>query len=148
MGFTHYFKHSRNIPQVKWDTFVKDVKLTLVGSEKTIQLDYDDTKPPLIDKDAVIFNGIEGCEDFYLTRKDQSELCKTARKPYDKYVVAVLMLAKMHFGTRIKFSSDGDPDDLIEGQSLMLFHDQLNIKTEIVTKIVNGITIVVEVNKL
>ena len=34
--------------------------------------------------------------------------CKTAHKPYDKYVVEVLSLAEMRFGDLIEISSDGD----------------------------------------
>lgn len=37
--------------------------------------------------------------------------CKTARKPYDFFVCAVLILAKIHFGDRIKVSTDGTLED-------------------------------------
>ena len=36
---------------------------------------------------------------------------KTQRKPYDKHVLACLILAKEYFGDNIKVSSDGDNGD-------------------------------------
>ena len=54
-----------------------------------------------------------GHETFHLTRKDSGNFnfCKTARKPYDLMVCAVLFLAKYHFKDKIKISSDGDMND-------------------------------------
>ena len=45
--------------------------------------------------------------------------CKTARKSYDKYVVACLILAKLCFGNDVKISSDGDLEDWEEGKELI-----------------------------
>ena len=52
-------------------------------------------------------------ETFLLTRKDSGNFnfCKTARKPYDLMVCAVLFLAKYHLKDKIKISSDGDMED-------------------------------------
>lgn len=82
-----------------------------------------DTKPE-INKDHVRFNGKleQGHETFMLTRtqeiqsylKDQTmafEFCKTRQDPYDKFVVACLIWAKMVFGNDVKISSDGEISD-------------------------------------
>lgn len=45
--------------------------------------------------------------------------CKTAYKPYDKYVTACLVLAKRHFGKDVKVSSDGEIKDWEKGIDLV-----------------------------
>lgn len=52
-----------------------------------------------------------GHETFFLARKDKGGFCKTARKPYDLMVCAMLFLAKYHFKDKIKISSDGGTED-------------------------------------
>lgn len=44
--------------------------------------------------------------------------CKTAQKPYDKYVVACLIIAKSIFGKDVTISSDGDLEEWQEGKAL------------------------------
>jgi len=45
--------------------------------------------------------------------------CKTARKPYDKYVVATLILFKYYFGDKVELSSDGTSEEWHEGWELV-----------------------------
>jgi hypothetical protein len=52
-----------------------------------------------------------GHETFVLNRKGCEEFCKTARKPYDLMVQAVLIIAKYYFQDNISIGSDGDMDD-------------------------------------
>ena len=74
------------------------------------------------------------CYGWMLTRKNkQSEwekedtdkrdtvfaCCKTARKPYDIMVQAVLIIAEYHFKDDIKVSSDGDTEDWMESYKLV-----------------------------
>ena len=94
---------------------------------------YDqENKKPVLNGAKIRFNGIgeDGHETFYIMRKDKPAtwadgqktvfgFCKTARKPYDKYVVASLILAKIHLGNEITLSSDGDLDDWKEGLSVV-----------------------------
>lgn len=44
--------------------------------------------------------------------------CKTARKPYDAVVTAILLSAQLHFGDALGISSDGDWDDWKPGRTL------------------------------
>jgi hypothetical protein len=120
MGYTHYWNKQKELPQNKWDAFIEDAKIILIHETQAQELlcsEYDkmDT-PPVIDKDTVRFNGKdnEGHETFYFTRvaSDEFSFCKTAYKPYDKYVVRVLLLAEKHFGKCIEVSSDGDWDKI------------------------------------
>lgn len=54
--------------------------------------------------------GLEGDEVFYC--------CKTAYKPYDAVVTAILIRAKELYGDKVRISSDGWWGDWAEGRSL------------------------------
>jgi len=84
-----------------------------------------------VTKDLVNFNGKgdDSHETFYFKRvediKSHDEgtkifnFCKTAYKPYDKYVTACLILAKCYFKDDILVSSDGELEDWQEGKALV-----------------------------
>ena len=135
MGYTHYFRQKEELDAVKWSKFTKDVnkllKLTPICSLKE---ESDSPNPPIVNNKVVRFNGLanNGHETFLIDRKyelaysnEQPDedgywfnFCKTARKPYDIYVVAVLELAKKHFGDDIKLGSDGNDEELADGKEL------------------------------
>ena len=103
----------------------------------------DGTGKPIFNSTRVVFNGggkpgqdLEH-ETFFLektlSKKEITDrfttekpvgyyfnFCKTARKPYDLFVTAVLLLAKQHFKTRILVSSDGDYEDWEEAYNLLV----------------------------
>ena len=100
-------------------TATDDFIIDAVGD---ITLDAADNQ---IDEEEVRFNGVgdNGHETFYLSRvqfprynrTDKSKyfnFCKTARKPYDKYVVKVLILMEKYFGDDVEIDSDGDWDHI------------------------------------
>lgn len=131
MGYTHYFRTSPSIPE---DKFVKLAVATrkFLDGETDIRSECDEDAPPIISSDLIRFNGIgnDGHETFYLARestpreweKDKSTVfnfCKTARKPYDKYVTGVLSLAQEILGKDILVSSDGGVADWQEGINLV-----------------------------
>jgi hypothetical protein len=108
-------------------------------------IQYEDNicKPPVADDAMIRFNGVDddGHETFVLMRSDvpasylenKNEVfgfCKTARKPYDKYVTAVLLLAKLYLQDEIRISSDGDIADWKEGQKLI--KEKVGMRVEIV----------------
>lgn len=87
-----------------------------------------------ITNDEILFNGLGelGHETFLLERKTQTEFtrhdgskytneprengkyfnfCKTARKPYDLAVCAILIIAKQHLNDHIIIHSDGEIND-------------------------------------
>ena len=111
MGYTHYFKITE-IPLVKWKQIVRKCKRIAMNAKCPLQEDYDDAnKPPLLDDEVILFNGTgdDAYEDFLLERIPYEEFnfCKTARKPYDRYVVACLRAAKKIAPECITLSSDG-----------------------------------------
>ena len=108
MGYTHYWRQPNGLSKGKWAEYIKDVALVLKGSGADIQFECDVTGCPAVTKHCVRFNGIEdeGHETFVMSpKKSDFEFCKTACKPYDKYVVACLILAKLHFGDEIKIDN-------------------------------------------
>lgn len=79
----------------------------------------------------IMIEGInEGAhETFYLTPKAvEFDCCKTARKPYDEIVVGILDYADA-LGL-LKFTSDGNPDDLAAGRKLASAHYEEQDKDE------------------
>jgi hypothetical protein len=74
-----------------------------------VMFESDSTKPANVDGKMVRFNGVDekGHETFLLSKTPSSfEFCKTARKPYDLAVCAVLMLAS-YYAESGEISSDG-----------------------------------------
>jgi hypothetical protein len=131
MGYTHYWRKPKGLSEDKWAKYLKDVKKLLKGSRGVIQFESDENRCPAINH-YVRFNGIEedGHETFVLCRDESDfDFCKTACKPYDKYVTACLILAKLHFGDEISISSDGDREDWNEGH--WLIHEKTDLVTEV-----------------
>lgn len=86
----------------------------------------------ICDNEHLIFNGLDGdshetfdfsrTKDTWLLRSPESpdfSFCKTARKPYDKVIVAILKLAD-HCFEGFSWSSDGGEDEHKEGTILLV----------------------------
>ena len=102
MGYTHYWRQQRDFTDTEWQELTRLTKLILADFLK-LQL-YSELN---INNEEIRFNGKgdDGHETFRITKKKREkmdyeeqeaydkgafEFCKTAQKPYDKYVVAVL----------------------------------------------------------
>jgi hypothetical protein len=123
MGFTHYWRRpDKLVPAKAWDAFIADVRKIFKAHEGLIAREYDlPDRAPVADDTEVRFNGIgpDGHETFHLTRdfepcqwrkddEDQFAFCKTARKPYNQVVTAVLSCVEHHLGDTFNVSSDGE----------------------------------------
>ena len=126
MGYTHYWKFN---PTVDNETTEKQFEKALQECAKIMEskpsdiaiFGYDDDKEgfygePEFTPTLICFNGDESQnldhESFYFTPFERTEFnfCKTARKPYDLVVCAVLIsLANNLEG--FSFSSDGGMGD-------------------------------------
>ena len=74
-------------------------------------------------------------ETFSLVKKGCIDSCKTARKPYDFMVQAVLIVAKCVAPTKITVTSDGDNDDWADAFKFVSQHFQhVNILQAYATK--------------
>jgi hypothetical protein len=126
MGYTHYWdEHEFNDEQ--WDVLKENTqKIVRLAMREGIKLarDFDEIDaPPEITDESILLNGVgnEGHETFHLSKKGDWTFCKTAEKPYDRVVVAVLLLAQS-MGLRV--TSDGsDADDRIMRLEDSVFHD-------------------------
>lgn len=149
MGYTHYWNTKPELDKKQWKAFIKDVKVILQDGfdQQIIQHDSENSTPqeaiPEANAKRVWFNGRgeEGHETFVFSRKAEIQdyqedkamafnFCKTAQKPYDKYVVACLILAKIHFKDNVLISSDGDVPEWQEGVELINETLHLNVKME------------------
>ena len=91
MGYTHYWRHS-SFSDEEWDEICARARSILNATDVPLQWEYDVEQPPQVNHEAIRFNGVEddGHETFYLEKNSKGEFCKTARKPYDEVVVALL----------------------------------------------------------
>ena len=93
MGYSHYWSHDAEIPGVTWIKIAVDAK-QLAEAFRPAKL-----SELHIDGSDIIFNGAppQDFETFGLSRLPQDTICKTAHRPYDKLVCAVLSVAKQHY---------------------------------------------------
>lgn len=117
MGYTHYWAQTRSLTTEEWATFtaaVRDV-IAIAKNEGVVIADGLGTpgSDPVINDDFIILNGLDGPDDlahesFQITRqKGAWDFCKTSHKPYDRVVVACLIvLGKVAPGAFIP-TSDG-----------------------------------------
>ena len=139
MGYTHYWRQLRDFTDTEWQELMRLTKLITASSGRDIILSEFN-----INNEEIRFNGYgeEGHETFLITKKKRAkrqyeeqeaydrqgafEFCKTAHKPYDKYVTAVLCALynievkewPLGDGKIMSISSDGNTEDWTEG----LFH--------------------------
>lgn len=126
MGFTRYWERpDKPVSADKWNALTRDVRKIFAMHKGLIAMEYDlPDREPVVDDTVIRFNGIgeDGHETFRLTRnfeqqswrrkgESHSSFCKTARKPYDEVVAAVLSCVEHHLGDIFKVSSDDDDDN-------------------------------------
>ena len=153
MGYTHYWRQQRDFTDTEWQELTRLAKLITADGQGILANAFSDkNSKPTIDNEEISFNGIgdDGHETFCITRKkrdlydyekqdsiqdaymhDKSgggvfNFCKTAHKPYDKYVVAVLCAIYRVQRDIMNISSDGNTADWTEG----LFHAVRSTRVE------------------
>lgn len=156
MGYTHYWNQLRNFTAAEWQQVSRDVRAILAHAEHRYEIRLCDgagergTRPEFYSA-CIAFNG-SGDESHEtmsidLTRPKKQPwqdaagfgFCKTARKPYDAAVAAVLCyLSAFHLLTDdeatpvYRVSSDGSGRDFLAGlelarQALPRFANRLDI---------------------
>ena len=153
MGYTHYWRQLRDFTDTEWQELTRLTKLiTADGSSILANGLSDKNSRPTIDNEQICFNGIgdDGHETFRITKKKRPkadyeeqeaydrqgafDFCKTAHKPYDKYVTAVLCALynikveewPLGDGKIMSILSDGNTADWTEG----LFHSVRSTREE------------------
>jgi len=120
MGYTHYWT-AKPVEQDDWDALVEGARRAAALSSVKIALESDEPKiGPYFGDNTIRFNGIgeEGGHETFLIEREGSgwDFCKTARKPYDVIVVAILAYAHAVLGWEV--SSDGSSADWRSGIAL------------------------------
>lgn len=117
MGYTHYFENMKRPLTRKEVSVIKEIIVTsdveIVGGSGK-----DGTKAKVTSKE-INLNGLneDSHEDFTLGAKDFCGFCKTAEKPYDVVVVAILHYLSQQ--SVLTWSSDGDEEDHFDGMCLV-----------------------------
>lgn len=127
MGYTHYWKSIRAFTTPEWGELLGVTSEVLTLSQHSIPIAFEsdrDDEDPVVSASEIRFNGIGdlGHETFRLTKEfAEFDFCKTAQKPYDEVVTAILYYVHTHFADVIKVSSDGDinGDDWAPGRALL-----------------------------
>ena len=124
MGYTHYWKLNRDIDDSEWEAITTIARTTVRIAQDdwgiALSEDLDFNRIPVINDKEIRFNGYgeEGHETFIITREPTSFLfCKTARKPYDAVVVAILQACAVYCDA-FEWRSDGNREDHDEGVKL------------------------------
>lgn len=143
MGFTHYFKKIEDVPDEQWLMLrMKVIEVFQKLPSHETRDDFYANKPIIICDSLgrkhiknvkklflknhghrfIAFNGkeIDGLdhETFVLRNSGEQEccenFCKTARKPYDWFVTAILILVHNICPNCFEISSDGDLEEWLD----------------------------------
>lgn len=129
MGYTHYWTPARaQLPLELPTAFVIHVREVLALARTRVRL-VDDVSAACIQ-----VNGVEpdDFENFLFVLDGRWAFCKTAAKPYDLAVTALLALAAHHGLASV--SSDGEPDDWADGVALAREATGLSVECPIVPR--------------
>lgn len=128
MGYTHYYTGKKKFSDSEWQTIQTDV-LAILKAAKTAGVVLGDGMGEImiepefaIEPTAIRFNGLndDAHETFYVDQgNDEWSFCKTARKPYDVAVTAILAYLEGAHPDKFSVGSDGDSDDWQAGIKLL-----------------------------
>ena len=126
MGYTHYWTLKNGIEQADWNKFLEGAR-KIIETAKDAGILIEDNSAGA----SIYFNGVGAGahETFVITTEDIGyNFCKTAEKPYDMVVTAILIFAKKVFGDEILITSDGRWEDWESGQ--LLYESVYNTQSE------------------
>ena len=138
MGYTHYWSMSNDFTPAEWQLICGAARNVITkfndfGNSVKLAREYDDISTPAeITDEHIRFNGLgdDGHETFLIPREipeapewrqgePDFQFCKTARKPYDDAVVAVLIYIRQECPGKFEWSSDGDLSEHDDGLKLL-----------------------------
>lgn len=133
MGYTHYWKFNPTEKSAKqFENVIKDAQIILANKGDIVICGGDGTGEPEITNEYIWLNGDRknelDHETFYFSLNEQTgfEFCKTARKPYD-LIVGAMLLSLAHRITGFSFSSDGSYKD-DEWIPIFDFYEKIGLK--------------------
>ena len=120
MGYSHYWQPEEDTKEFtfsgeNWQK-IKDALLKIVRQADSQGIDLELG----MDREVIWINGVdESHENFVITKSISGfSFCKTARKPYDSVVTALLIYAHS-IAPSLEISSDGETEDWYEGKYLL-----------------------------
>jgi len=131
MGYTHYWKIVRPVPPPAWAQLVDDTRALIDHARRgdVAVRGWDGAGDPEIGDTLIALNGDaatgQDFESFVLepvvtTGPCPYVFCKTARRPYDVLVAAILARAVHHLGEHIILAAtDGDAADWSDAARLL-----------------------------
>ena len=137
MGYTHYWSHDENLDPSALIRALNDCRevAAAVQNRGIILRGPDGTGEPEVSELGIDLNGDgeESHETFsFPIRGEDAQtakrlygcrwaFCKTARKPYDLAVCAMLLVFKHHLGDQVRLASDGRrrPDEWLPAERLV-----------------------------
>lgn len=128
MGYTHYWTHAESFTDSEWKQIkrdVLDILRTAVADGLELGDGWGEIRIPytraVTDKE-IRFNGLlgRGHETFAIGKDSAGwEFCKTAQKPYDVAVTAILAYLEGAHPDKFTASSDGTPEEWKPGIDLL-----------------------------
>jgi hypothetical protein len=109
-----YYSQKRPFTMQEWGD-IRAAAINMFNRLKQVK-GGDGTGRPIIDNDSIMFNGDaskgEDHETMVLERQGGGfNFCKTARKSYDRYVKAILVVANFYAPGALEVSCDGDGEE-------------------------------------
>jgi hypothetical protein len=114
MGYTHYFTQPADFTEDQWTALKKDIDSIMTNA-------YFIPTELTMDETVICLNGVgaDSHETLVIYRnvnRDGWDFCKTARKPYDDIVTAILL--RLVYSYNYTASSDGSWSDWQSGRNL------------------------------
>lgn len=106
MGYTNYWKQSQDFTQAEWVKIQSNASAITKHAREKLGIPLDVRS----DNEHLVIDGtMEDAHETFILEKlaDDFAFCKTASKPYDVVVKAILMSAKAHAPDSINIRSDG-----------------------------------------
>lgn len=137
MGYTHYWRRRKSIPQPVFNAIVRDFRKVMAAiEEKGVRVcGGDGSGKPHVGKDSVSLNGCgnESLETFSFPRiykpmynpvanenNDRLfDFTKTGQQPYDIAVTSFLLIARRHIGDSLVVTTDGEDADWKEARTVV-----------------------------
>ena len=126
MGYTHTFNQTCSFTDEEWCKVMKFCKQVFKMRKGILGNGFGEVNSkPTVNGSNICFNGIgdDSHETFQITksRYEGYNFTKTARKPYDEVVVAILTYINFIAPHVLEISSDGsdEPNMFIDGTSLV-----------------------------
>ena len=116
MGYTHYWTLENGIEASAWQEFLTGAKEIIATAIDAGIFVADFSKDETIHINGI---GYGAHEDFVISTEDAGyDFCKTAQKPYDTVVTAILIHLKRSLKDGVIVKSDGNWNDWEAGRLL------------------------------